>query len=42
MNIYFVETIDKDVASIEAFIESLNNPMILDCFTELRQVNILV
>ncbi|ORX59946.1 exocyst complex subunit Sec15-like protein [Piromyces finnis] len=38
MNIYFVETIDKDVASIEAFIESLNNPMVLDCFTELRQI----
>jgi len=38
MNIYFVETIDKDVSSIESFIESLNNPMILDCFTELRQI----
>jgi len=38
MNIYFVQTVDKDVSSIENFIESLNNPMILDCFTELRQV----
>ena len=38
MNIYFVQTIDKDVSSIENFIESLNNPMIMDCFTELRQV----
>jgi len=43
MNIYFVETIDKDVSSIESFIESLNNPMILDCFTELRQlINLLM
>ncbi|KAG4104788.1 exocyst complex subunit Sec15-like-domain-containing protein [Neocallimastix lanati (nom. inval.)] len=43
MNIYFVQTIDKDVSSIENFIESLNNPMIMDCFTELRQlINLLM
>lgn len=38
MNFNFVKNFDLDISTMESFIESLKNPMILDCFTELHQL----